>query len=145
MNSCIIRNFKFALRNTLINPLVHVGLLEFVAKRIKYQEIVLIDNRKCANKIWRYIWIKKNTFQKLNRILKKNMIFSLKNKERMLNYYVISMILYGSKCRAISSQIKRRLVVTNRFYRILKVSLTENMGNEELIRRAETKKRYLYL
>lgn len=60
---------------------MHDGLLEFVAKRIKYQEIVLIDNRKCANKIWGYIGIKKNTSQKLNRILKKNMNFSLKTKK----------------------------------------------------------------
>lgn len=62
-HSCIIRNFKSALQNTLKYPLIHSGLLEFVAKRIKYQEIVLIDDKMCQQNLMVH-WNKEKHFPK---------------------------------------------------------------------------------
>lgn len=81
-------------------------------------------------------WISERWIQKAHPRIKKQTYF-LGNKEKIdkkeLNYYVISIVLSGSKSWTIYSLMKRRLeVIEPWFYRmILWIPWTENLSNEE--------------
>ena len=71
------------------------------------------------------------------RILKNSKI-SMSTKVRILNCYVFSILTYGSECWTISKEIERRIAAAEMWFfrRILKVSWTERVSNDEVLRRA---------
>lgn len=62
---------------------------------------MLTEDSKYNTEIQKYLGIMKDSFQNLCKVLE--------TMKRILNCYVISVLLYGSGCWAISSQMKKRL------------------------------------
>lgn len=73
------------------------------------------------------------------------MKISLETKSRLLNYYAISVLLYGGECRTISLHMEIKLNITEmRFYRkIVRIPVTECIRNEKVLREIEAKRRLM--
>ncbi len=69
-------------------------------------------------------------------IMLKNRSLKMKTMKRVLNSYVTSILLYGSECWTISSQMRDRLQATEMwFYRhMMRIAWTEHKRNEEVLR-----------
>lgn len=62
---------------------------------------------KCDNDIRKCTGNEKDVHQKLSKVLR-NKHISLEAQKRVLNYYVISIVLYDRECQTDSSQMKTR-------------------------------------
>lgn len=71
-----------------------------------------------------------------------NRNISLKSKIRILKAYVWSVLLYGSECWTLNRAQTSKLEAAEMWFlrRILKISWTERITNEEVLRRAKIKR-----
>ncbi|XP_063604020.1 uncharacterized protein LOC134779724 [Penaeus indicus] len=102
---------------------------------------MIISDGKCDIEIKRRIAMAKDSFQKLGNILKDRKL-SVQIKNKLLKCYVHSILLYGSECWTISPTMENRLKAAERgFYRkILRISRTEHVSNDEVLKRAKTER-----
>ena len=82
----------------------------------------------------------KDAFKKLQKIVKNNNL-SLDISKQMLDCYVKPILTYSNESWTISSQIEQRLQAGEMWFyqRMLKISGTHLMSNEEVLRRVEAK------
>ena len=93
-----------------------------------------------VTEIKRRIGIVKDTFKKLEKVLK-NCKLPMDTKKRVLDCYVNSILLYGSECWTISTTIKKLEATEMLFYRrIMRISWTDHLTNEEVLRKAKTER-----
>ncbi len=111
------------------------------AEKFKYLGSVITSDGRCDTEIKKRIALAKDTFQKLEKVLK-NRTLTIVTKKRVLNSYVLSVLLYGSECWTISSQMRMRLEATEMWFyrRMLKISWTEYKSNEEIMRMADAER-----
>lgn len=73
-------------------------------------------SRKCFNKKKKKAHCNSEA-EKLNKVCRNRKIYS-ETKKKVLSFYVISIVLYGSECWEITSQMKKRLIAKEmRLYR----------------------------
>ncbi|MGX9987587.1 reverse transcriptase domain-containing protein [Soonwooa purpurea] len=113
-------------------------------QKFKYLGSVLTEDGKCDAEIKTRIGLARNAFQKLSKILKDRKV-SRTTKKRVLNCYVIPVLLYGSESWTISSRMRRRLEATEMWFyrRMLRISWTQHVSNYEVLRRMQTKRRLM--
>ena len=109
-------------------------------QKFNYLGSLLTENGKCDEEIKKRIWMTKDAFQKLQKIVE-NSKLSLDIRKWILDCYVKPILTYGSKSWTKSSQIEKRIKAAEIwfYWRMLKISWTHLMSNEEVLRRAETK------
>ena len=92
---------------------------------------------KCDQEIGERIGTAKVAFEKLKSMMKNNKI-SMQTKIRMLNCYVFSILNYGCECWTISGKMEKQIEAAEMWFlrRILKISRTDRMTNEDVLRRA---------
>ena len=108
-------------------------------KSFKYLGSIITEDGKCEKEIKSRIAMAKEAFQRLKPILVSGSL-SLDTKKRILQCYVYSILLYGSECWTISTQIENRLKAAEMWFyrRMLKISWTSHQSNEEVLRRMAT-------
>ena len=106
-------------------------------QKFNYLGSVVTSDDRCNTEIKKRIGMAKDTFQKLEKVLRNHKI-AMKTKKRVLDTYVISILMYGSECWTISPQMRQRLEAAEMwFYRhMLRISWTEHKSNEEVLRMA---------
>ena len=84
---------------------------------------IIREDGRCDSEIRRRIGIAKNAFQKLEKVLKDRRM-TVETKGRALDCYVNSILLYGSECWTVSTQMEKRLEATEMLFyrRMLRIS-----------------------
>ena len=125
--------------NSDIDGVAGWPLLALQSQCLYYFGSTITEIGKCDDDIKKGIGIAKEAFQKLGNILK-NSKLSIGTRKRVLDCNVKSILLYGSECWTLSSEMEQRLEATEMwFYRqMLKISWTERATNEEVLRRMQT-------
>ena len=105
-------------------------------ENFKYLGTWISNDGKCAKKIKARIAMAKETFSKLTNIFHNHNI-RLNTKLNVLNTYVYSILLYGSECWTLSSDMTKRLEAVEMWFyrRILRISYTRHITNEEVLNR----------
>ena len=72
---------------------------------------------------------------------------SFDTKRRILTFYIRPVLLYGSKCWTVSPAMHKKLEATEiQFNRsILRISYTEHITNEEVLRRMSTRRQLIFV
>ena len=99
----------------------------------------ITENGKCDVEIKRRTGLAKVSFDQLGNILK-NQKMPMPTRVGILQCYVTSTLLYGCECWTISAEIEKKLEATEMWYwrRMLRISWTDHVMNEEVLRRAGT-------
>ena len=86
----------------------------------------------------------KDTFQKLEKVLRNHKL-AMETKRRVLDAYVMSILMYGSECWTILPQMRQRLEAAEMWFyrRMLRISWTEHKSNEEVLRMAGVERNLL--
>ena len=102
--------------------------------------MITIDGR-CDTEIKKRIGIAKDSFQKMGRILKDRKM-NIRIKVRLLKCYVHSVFLYECECWTISPTMQKKIEAAEMWFyrRMLRISWTEHVTNEEVLTRAGTKR-----
>ena len=81
---------------------------------------------------------------KLGKIFRNSKI-SMHTKKRVLICYVEPVLLYGSECWIILAQMESKLQATEKWFyrRMMKISWVDHVTNEEVSRRAGTKRKIM--
>lgn len=88
---------------------LHVGDTKIKqVRKFRYLGSVMPEDGKSDAEIRRHIGMAKDAFQKLGRDRRSLLV----TKKRVLNYYMISVLLYGSECWTVSSKMNKRLKAT---------------------------------
>ena len=79
----------------------------------------------------------KDTFKKMKHIMR-NMNICTATKIRVMKAYVWSVLLYGCECWTISKEMEKKLEAAEMWFlrRMLQISWTEKISNDEVTRRA---------
>ena len=111
---------------------------------VKYLGTIITSDGKCESEINRRIAIAKETFNKMSKMFKNHKI-ALNTKQRLLQCYIYPVLLYGSECWTISSNMQKKLEATEMWFyrRILKVSYTEHMTNETVLDKMKTQRQLI--
>ena len=104
----------------------------------------ITEDGKCDNEIKRRIGIAKTTFSKLSKVLTSRKI-PLDTRKRILQCYVWSTLQYGVETWTISRYMWKRLSAFElwTYRRMLRISWTEKITNEEVLKRVNIKKRLM--
>ena len=107
----------------------------------KYLGFTIKSDGKCDTEIRKRIAMSKETFTQM-RSLFNNRNLALKTKTRMLKAYVWSLLLYGCECWTLNKTLTSKLEATEMWYlrRILRISWTEKVTNEDVLRRTNTER-----
>ena len=113
-------------------------------QRFNYLGSMITKDAKCDQEIRKRIGMAKTAFENLKSILKNNKL-SMNTKIRVLNCYVISILTYGCECWTISDRMKKQIEAAEMWFfrRILRISWTDRVTNEEVLRRAGVKRTLL--
>ena len=105
---------------------------------------MLTDDARCLKEIKRRIILAKSAFTKLENILK-NVNMSMTTRMRVLNCYVYPVLMYGSEAWSLTSECARYLESCEVWFlrRMLRISWTDRVTNEEVFRRANVKRKVL--
>ena len=108
------------------------------ARKHTYLGSLITQNGKCDEEIKRRIAMAKNSFVKLEHVLKNRKI-GLELRKRILYYYVIPVLTYGCEARTLNSELTRRLEASEMwmYRRMMRVSFSQHMSNEEVFRKVE--------
>src|SRR5437870_6894682 len=108
-------------------------------ENFKYFGTWVTNDGKCDKEIKTRITMAKETFYKLNHIFHNHNI-RLSTKLNVLNTYVYSILLYASECWTISATITKKLEAAEMWFyrRILRISYTKHITNEEVLSRMAT-------
>ena len=112
-------------------------------EKFNYPGSLLTENGKCNEEIKKRIGMTKDAFQKLQKVVQNHKL-SLDIRKQVLHCHVKPILIYGSESWTITSQIEQRLQAAEMWFyqRMLKISWTHLMSNEEVLRRAETKQTF---
>ena len=104
---------------------------------------ITIDG-KCDKEIKTRIAMAKETFYKLTNIFHNHNI-RLSTKLNVLNTYVYSILLYASECWTMSAAMTKRLEAVEMWFyrRILRISYTKHITNEEVLNRMATTRKLI--
>ena len=107
----------------------------------KYLGYTLTANGKCILEVKKRIAIAKEAFYRMKPIMK-NKCISLKTKFRIMKAYIWSILLYGCESWTIDREIMNRIEAVEMWFlrRILGISWKEKVRNEEVLKRAGTKR-----
>jgi len=110
-------------------------------QKFNYLGSMITEDGKYDQEIRRRIGMAKAAFEKLGKIMKNNKI-SMSTKIRMLNCYVFSILTYGSECWTISQGMEKRIESAEIWFlrRMMRISWTDKMSNQEVLERAGTKR-----
>ena len=113
-------------------------------ENFKYLGTWITNDGKCDKEIKARIAMAKETYYKLSNIFHNHNI-RLSTKPNVLNTYVYSILLYASECWTLSAaMIKRLEAVEMWFYRrILRISYTKHITNEEVLNRMATTRKLI--
>ena len=105
-------------------------------RRFCYLGSYITEDGRCTEEIKRRICEAKKAFQKMRNIIT-NSHLSIKTRQRAIKTYVWSVLLYGSESWTLSKQMEKRLEAFEMWCwrRLLKISWTERISNEEVLRR----------
>ena len=100
----------------------------------KYLGCTITPDAKCDKEIKKRIALSKDTFMKMKSVFT-NRNISLRTKLNTLKAYVWSVLLYGCECWTLTPELEKRLEAVEMWFirRILKISWTEKMSNEEVM------------
>ena len=124
-----------------INTSIDGTCIEQVAQ-FPYLGQKITEDGRCEEEIKRRINIAKTTFSKMTKILTSRKI-NVETRKRILQCYVWSTLLYGAETWTISENMAKRLSALEMwcYRRMLRISWTEKITNEEVLQKAEIKKR----
>ena len=105
-------------------------------RRFCYLGSYITEDGRCTEEIKRRICEAKKAFQKMRNIIT-NSHLSIKTRQRTIKTYVWSVLLYGSEAWTLNKQMEKRLEAFEMWCwrRLLKISWTERISNEEVLRR----------
>ena len=108
-------------------------------ENFKYLGTWITNDGKCDKEIKTRIAMAKETFYKLNNIFHNHNI-RLSTKLNVLNTYVYSILLYASECWTMSATMTKKLEAVEMWFyrRILRISYTKHITNEEVLSRMAT-------
>src|SRR5437899_1459360 len=108
-------------------------------ENFKYLGTWITNDGKCDKEIKTRISMAKETFYKLNHIFH-NYNIRLSTKLNVLNTYVYSILLYTSECWTMSNTMTKKLEAVEMWFyrRILRISYTKHITNEEVLKRMAT-------
>ena len=97
----------------------------------------ITEDGRCREEIKRRINIAKTTFSKMSKVL------TLNTRQRILQCYIWSTLQYGVETWTITGSMAKRLSAFEMwcYRRMLRISWTEKVSNEEVLERAKIKKR----
>jgi hypothetical protein len=115
------------------------GTLIKQVKNFKYLGTLITNDGKCNKEIKARIAMAKETFYKLTNTFYNHNI-RLGTKLNVLNTYVYSILLYASECWTLSADMTKRLEAVEMWFyrRILRISYTKHITNEEVLNRMAT-------
>ena len=102
----------------------------------------ITEDGRCEEEIKRRINIAKTTFSKMSKVLTSKKI-ALNTRKRILQCYIWSTLQYGVETWTITGSMTKRLSAFEMwcYRRMLRISWTEKVSNEEVLERAKIKKR----
>ena len=102
----------------------------------------ITEDGRCEEEIKRRINIAKTTFSKMNKVLTSRKI-ALNTRKRILYCYIWSTLQYGVETWTISENMAKRLSAFEMwaYRRMLRISWTEKVTNEEVLRKVRCDKR----
>ena len=102
----------------------------------------ITEDGRCEEEIKRRINIAKTTFSKMSKVLTSKKI-ALNTRKRILQCYIWSTLQYGVETWTITGSMAKRLSAFEMwcYRRMLRISWTEKVSNEEVLERAKIKKR----
>ena len=108
-------------------------------ENFKYLGTWITNDGKCDKEIKARIAMAKETFYKLTNTFYNHNI-RLGTKLNVLNTYVYSILLYASECWTLSAAMTKRLEAVEMWFyrRILRISYTKHITNEEVLNRMAT-------
>ena len=108
-------------------------------ENFKYLGTWITNDGKCDKEIKTRIAMAKETFYKLSNIFQNHNI-RLSTKLNVLNTYVFSILLYASECWTMSTTMTKKLEAAEMWFyrRILRISYTKHITNEEVLNRMAT-------
>ena len=108
-------------------------------ENIEYLGTWITNDGKCDKEIKARIAMAKETFYKITNIFHNHNI-RLGTKLNVLNTYVYSILLYASECWTLSAAMTKRLEAVEMWFyrRILRISYTKHITNEEVLNRMAT-------
>ena len=126
--------------NRRVNIMVNGQKLEQVQK-FKYLGQWITEDGRCNLEVKTRIEIARSAFTKLRNILTSKGL-SLSLKKRLVHCYVLSTFLYASESWTLNKQIEDRINALEMwiYRRMLKVSYTDRVSNEEILRRVGGKR-----
>ena len=110
--------------------------------KIEYLDSLITFDAKCDQEINRRIRMAKAAFQKMKKLLC-NSKLALKTKLRVLECYVISILIYSFECWTISENMKKKIEATELWFLrpILKFPWTSYTNNEEVLKRSGSQRK----
>ena len=111
-------------------------------EKFSYLGSLITSDGRSDSEIKKRIGMSKAIFEKMGKILK-NRKLSMKTKLRVLDCYIFSTLTYGSECWTISQTMEKRLQSVEMWFyrRMLRISWTEHMSNEEVLAKAGTRRK----
>lgn len=118
------------------------GSVQFASYRLEILNSDMfnnLDNLEAwnATDMRRYIWIVKDAFQILGKVLR-NREISLETKKRALNYLELSDLIHGSEFWTISSHIKKRNYATENILDTMATKRARIVGSIKIIAQSWT-------
>ena len=111
-------------------------------EKFSYLGSLITSDGRSDSEIKKRIGMSKAIFEKMGKILK-NRKLSMKTKLRVLDCYIFSTLTYGSECWTISQTMEKRLQSVEMWFyrRMLRISWTDHMSNEEVLAKAGTRRK----
>ena len=112
--------------------------------KFEYLGSLITSDAKCDQEINRRIGMTKVAFHKMKKLLC-NSKLAMKTKLRVLECYVIPILIYSSECWTISDNMKKKVEATELWFlrRMLKIPWTSYTNNEEVLKRSGTQRKLL--
>jgi len=110
----------------------------------KYLGTIITEDGRCEREIKTRIGMAKEAFSRLKGLVT-NTKMSLSTRKRLVHVFVLPILLYGCECWTLTSQLKKKLEAMEMwlYRRMLKISWTEHVTNEEVLKRAQTERNLL--
>ena len=139
MNECMVVSKKLDVPDCQLT----VGEREIKqVEKFSYLGSLITSDGRSDSEIKKRIGMSKAIFEKMGKILK-NRKLSMKTKLRVLDCYIFSTLTYGSECWTISQTMEKRLQSVEMWFyrRMLRISWTDHMSNEEVLAKAGTRRK----
>ena len=112
--------------------------------KFEYLGSLITSDAKCDQEINRRIGMAKVALQKMKKLLCNSKV-AMKIKLRVLECYVIPILIYSSECWTISENMKKKVEATELWFlrRMLKIPWTSYTNNEEVLKISGTQRKLL--